>query len=106
MPPVRIEKYSDIDTIYAHLSDLEPKIREKLEKGKKDVLLFHRLAKIVKDVDIKIDFEEMKKWNIASKDVLKLFEEFSFATLSKRIKEVGEKIDQEKQGSLFNYLNY
>ena len=43
----------------------------------------------------------MKKWSIASKDVLNLFEEFGFRTLTKRIKEVGEKIDQEKQGSLF-----
>jgi len=94
-------KYADIDKIYAHLKDIEPNVREKLEAGKKDVLLFHRLATIVKDVDIKIDFKGMKKWSIASKDVLKLFEEFGFKTLTKRIKEVGEKIDQEKQGSLF-----
>ena len=96
-----LENYPDIDKIYAHLQDLEPKVREKLVKGKKDVILFHRLATIVKDVDIKIDFKDMKKWSIASKDVLKLFEEFGFKTLTKRIKEVGEKIDQEKQGSLF-----
>ena len=94
-------KYADIDKIYAHLKDIEPNVREKLEAGKKDVLLFHRLATIVKDVDIKIDFKGMKKWSIASKDVLNLFEEFGFRTLTKRIKEVGEKIDQEKQGSLF-----
>ncbi len=96
-----LEKYSDIDKIYAHLKDIEPNVRVKLEAGKNDVLLFHRLATIVKDVDIKIDFAEMKNWNIASSDVLKLFEEFGFKTLTKRIKEVGEKIDQEKQGSLF-----
>lgn len=95
-----LEKYADIDKIYAHLNEIEPNLREKLEKGKKDVLLFHRLATIVKDVSIKIDFAEMKKWNIASSDVLKLFEEFGFKTLTKRIKEVGEKIDQEKQLSL------
>jgi len=96
-----LEKYGSLDKIYAHLKEIEPNVRGKLEKGRKDVLLFHRLATIVKDVDIKIDFAEMKKWNIASSDVLKLFEEFGFKTLIKRIKEVGEKIDQEKQGSLF-----
>ena len=96
-----LEKYADIDKIYAHLEDIEPKVRTKLVAGKKDVLLFHRLATIVKDVPIKIDFAEMRKWNIKSSDVLKLFEEFGFKTLTKRIKEVGEKIDQEKQGSLF-----
>ncbi|MEK7061124.1 MAG: 5'-3' exonuclease H3TH domain-containing protein, partial [Patescibacteria group bacterium] len=75
-----LEKYSNIDKIYAHLEDIEPNIRIKLEKGKSDVLLFHRLATIIQDVDIKIDFAEMKKWNIASPDVLKLFEEFGFKT--------------------------
>ncbi len=96
-----LEKYSNIDKIYAHLEDIEPNIRIKLEKGKSDVLLFHRLATIIQDVDIKIDFAEMKKWNIASPDVLKLFEEFGFKTLSERVKLVGKKIDEEKQGSLF-----
>lgn len=96
-----LEKYADIDKIYAHLKDIDPNIRVKLEVGKKDVLLFHRLATIVKDVDIKIDFKDMKKWNIASPDVLKLFEEFGFRTLTKRIVDVGKEIDQQKQGSLF-----
>ena len=85
-----LEKYSNIDKIYAHLEDIEPNIRIKLEKGKSDVLLFHRLATIIQDVDIKIDFAEMKKWNIASPDVLKLFEEFGFKTLSERVKLVGK----------------
>lgn len=95
-----LEKYFSLDKIYAHLQEIEPNVREKLEGGKKDVLLFHRLATIVKDVSIKIDFAEMKKWNIDSPDVLKLFAEFGFKTLTKRVKEVGEKIDQEKQLSL------
>ncbi|PIZ48444.1 hypothetical protein COY29_03720 [Candidatus Woesebacteria bacterium CG_4_10_14_0_2_um_filter_39_14] len=95
-----LEKYFSLDKIYAHLQEIEPNVREKLEGGKKDVLLFHRLATIVKDVSIKIDFAEMKKWNIDSPDVLKLFAEFGFKTLTKRVKEVGEKIDQEKQMTL------
>lgn len=95
-----LEKYSNIDKIYVHLKDIDPNIRAKLEAGKKDVLLFHRLATIVKDVSIEIDFDKMKDWNVASPNVLKLFEEFGFKTLTKRVKEVGEKIDQEKQLSL------
>ena len=95
-----LEKYFSLDKIYAHLQEIEPNVREKLEGGKKDVLLFHRLATIVKDVSIKIDFAEMKKWNIDSPDVLKLFAEFGFKTLTKRVKEVGEKINQEKQMTL------
>jgi len=95
-----LEKYFSLDKIYAHLQEIEPNVREKLEGGKKDVLLFHRLATIVKDVSIKIDFAEMKKWNIDNKKVIDFCQELGFKSLLERIKEVGEKIDQEKQMTL------
>lgn len=96
-----LSKYSDIDKIYAHLDEIEPKLREKLNAGKKDVLLFHKLATIVCNVSIKINFEEMKNWDIDSPDVLKLFGDFGFKTLTERVKSVGKKLDEEKQGTLF-----
>jgi hypothetical protein len=43
----------------------------------------------------------MDKWNIAGPKVLKLFEEFGFKTLTKRVQDVGRKIEEEKQGALF-----
>ena len=92
-----LEKYSDIDKIYEHMEEIEPNIRTKLEIGKKDVLLFHRLATIVKDVSIKIDFAEMKKWNIDNKKVIEFCQELGFKSLLERIKKVGEENDREKQ---------
>jgi DNA polymerase-1 len=96
-----LEKYKSIDNIYAHLKDIEPNVRHKLEVKKDDAKLFHRLATIIRDVPIKVDYEEMGKWKIDNPDVLKLFEEFGFKTLTERIKSVGKKIDEDKQGSLF-----
>jgi DNA polymerase-1 len=96
-----LEKYGSINKIYAHLEDIEPKIRQKLEVNKDNAKLFLRLATIVKDVPINADFEEMKKWKIDSPKVINLFEKFGFKTLTERIKKVGKGIEEEKQGALF-----
>ena len=96
-----LEKYGSIDKIYAHLQDIEPKVRQKLEVNKDNAKLFLRLATIVKDVPINADFEEMKKWKVDSPKVLNLFKKFGFKTLTERIKKVGRGIDAEKQGALF-----
>ncbi len=96
-----LSKYKSVKEIYAHLKEIPDKVREKLEKGKDscDQSLF--LATIVRDVPIDIDFPAMGKWNISSPKVLKLFEEFGFKTLTKRIQDVAKKIEEEKQGALF-----
>lgn len=96
-----LEKYGSIDKIYAHLQDIEPKIRQKLEVNKDNAKLFLRLATIVKDIPINADFEGMKKWKLDSPKVINLFEKFGFKTLTERIKKVGKLVDAEKQGALF-----
>jgi DNA polymerase-1 len=96
-----LDQYKSVDNIYAHLSDIDPKIREKLAKEKANALLFYRLATIVREVPIKIDFGSMEGWKVDSPNVLKLFEKFGFRTLTERIKKVGKGIDEEKQGALF-----
>ncbi len=96
-----LEKYDSVDHIYAHLIDIEPNIRKKLEAKKDDAKLFHRLATIVRDVPIKVDYQDMERWKIDSSDVINLFVEFGFKTLTERIKKVGKEIDGQKQTSLF-----
>ena len=94
-------KYGSIGNIYAHLSDIEPKTRQKLVSGESDAKLFHRLATIVKNVPLEIDFPQMMDWKIDSPGVLKLFEDYGFKTLSERVKKVGKVIDESKQSTLF-----
>jgi DNA polymerase-1 len=96
-----LEKYKSIDNIYAHLQDIEPKTRQKLEIKKEDAKLFLKLATIIRDVPIDINYEDMEKWKIDNPKVLELFEKFGFKTLTERIKKVGKEIDEEKQGALF-----
>ncbi len=96
-----LKDFGSVDNIYAHLKDIEPKIRQKLENGKVEARLFHRLATVVRDVPVEIDFPQMENWKIDSPEVLKLFEEYGFKTLTDRIKKVGRSVDAEKQTSLF-----
>jgi DNA polymerase-1 len=96
-----LDKYHSVNSIYAHLQDISPNVRQKLIDKKDDAKLFLHLATIIRDVPINIDFKEMNAWKIDSPEVLKLFEEFGFKTLSDRIKKVGKSIEEENQGSLF-----
>lgn len=96
-----LSKYQSVDGIYKHLGEVPEKVREKLDKGKKSADQSYMLATIVRDVPVDLDFEAMEGWRVDSPAVLKLFEEFGFKTLTNRVKEVGKKIEAEKQGALF-----
>jgi len=96
-----LEKYDSIDHIYAHLTDIEPNVRQKLVAKKDDAKLFHRLATIVRNVPIKIDYKDMEDWKIDSPEVINLFQEFGFKTLTERIKKAGKEIKGQKQTTLF-----
>lgn len=96
-----LKEYGTIDNIYTHISNIEPNTRKKLEDHKDDAKLFYRLATIVKNVPIKIDFPQMENWRIDGPEVLNLFEKFGFKTLSDRIKKVGKGVEAEKQTTLF-----
>lgn len=96
-----LSEFGSFNGIYKSLSKVPEKTREKLTKDRESADMSYKLAKIVLDVPVEIDFEIMKKWKIDSNNVLSLFEEYGFKTLTKRVKEVGEQITAEKQERLF-----
>lgn len=96
-----LEKYEDLDNIYKHLEEIEKTTRQKLATGKKSAYLSQKLAKIITNLELKVDFEKAKKWQLDSQKVLNLFSEFGFKTLTRRVKEVGNTIVSENQGNLF-----
>lgn len=94
-------KYGHVNNIYTHISDIEPKIREKLIIGKDEAMLSLKLATIVRNVPVEVNFEQMRKWQVDSEKVLKLFQDFGFKTLTNRVKLVGKRMADEKQEKLF-----
>ncbi len=95
-----LQRYITVKQIYDNLDKISDKIREKLEKGKKSAEQSLMLATIVKDVPLKFNFEGMDKWKLDSPEVLSLFQDYGFKTLTERVKKVGKDIDQQKQMTL------
>ena len=79
------ETYTSLDDIYAHLEDLTPKVRGKLEENKPMAYLSRDLAQIHTDLDIKLDLAHAKADQFDVTEVENLFKELEFRTLVPRV---------------------
>jgi DNA polymerase-1 len=95
-----LKEYKTFEGVYKNIDKIEGNLKEKLINDKKNAKLSYELARIVKDVDASFDKKQAGNWRLNSKEVVSLFKEFGFKTLSKRINKLGEKIDREKQMNL------
>src|SRR3989344_2053301 len=94
------KEYGIFEAIYRNLNSLPKQTKERLESGKSGGEMSLKLAEIVRDIPIEADFEKMNKWSVDSKQVLDLFTQFGFKTLTNRVKEVGKMIVSENQMKL------
>lgn len=95
-----LSKYKTLELIYSNLDKLPDTVATKLKAGKKSALMSQKLAKIVTNVSFEYNLEEMSKWQLDSDKLLNLFAEYGFRTLTKRIKNLSEKLEREKQMTL------
>ncbi len=95
-----ITKYHTLENIYKNLNDIPERVSKKLAEGAESAGVSKKLATIVRDVPITFHSKDAVKWDVDSEATLKLFEKIGFKTLTKRVKEVGAKIDSEKQMKL------
>lgn len=96
-----LTEYKTLNGIYEHINDIKDKLKQKLVNGKESAYLSYKLATIVRDVPVKVNVEDSKDWDLVSLAMLKLFGDYGFKTLKKRIEELGQRLEAEKQGSLF-----
>jgi DNA polymerase-1 len=96
-----LEEYETVENIYKNIKKIPESTAKKLKEGRDSAIISQKLAEIVTNVPVKLDIDNAGKWKVDSKKVLSLFADLGLRTLAKRVKKVGEKIDQEKQGSLF-----
>ncbi|OGM59972.1 hypothetical protein A2892_03680 [Candidatus Woesebacteria bacterium RIFCSPLOWO2_01_FULL_39_10b] len=95
-----LSRFGTLDNIYKHLDKLDKSTCDKLEKYKEDADISYKLAKIVIDVDVDVNLQEMSNWQVDNDKVLDLFSQFGFKTLTKRVKDVGKAIVSENQLNL------
>ena len=80
-----LASYADIDDIYAHLDDIRPAIRRRLE-GQEDVAnLSRRLATIVCDAPVEFDAERTRLWQADVPALHGLMRELQFRNVVERM---------------------
>jgi DNA polymerase-1 len=80
-----IQKYGNIEGIYAHLEDFKGKLLENLERDKDQAFLSRILGTIKVDVDIAIDEEAMKINDYDRPRAEAFLREYEFYSLLKRL---------------------
>jgi len=83
-----LAKYTTLDNIYAHLEEVEPRWRTKLEVGKADAYMSRDLAAIRTDLPVELDLEQARPDAFDPAKVEALFRELEFRSLVDKLKKL------------------
>lgn len=96
-----LSSFGTLDGVYDNLKDIKPSIAEKLVKEKDNAFLSQRIATVDKNVPIIFDVKDCLNYDLAGGDAVKLFEDFGFKTLKKRLLKIIDRKKEEMQTHLF-----
>ncbi len=99
-----LAEYDSIEEIYAHLDDILPKFKKKLEGAKDLAFTSKDLATIRTDIDIALDLEKSSTSHLDFGAVEKIFQQLEFRTLVGRLRDLAAKHEEfgpSQQLSLF-----
>ena len=94
-----LAKYGTLDNIYAHLEEIEPRWRNKLEAGKESAYMSYKLAAIRTDLPVKIDLEQARTEVFEPAKVEALFRELEFRSLVDKLKKITGAPDEAPTGT-------
>jgi len=86
-----IKEYGSIENIYKNIGKIKavnPKLAEKLEKGKDNAILAHQLATILTNAPFEYNFADCSVKNLDVEGLKKAMEVYDFKTLPRRVDEV------------------
>lgn len=95
-----IETYKDLDDVYAHIDDVEPKIAAKLMSHKESAYLSWKLATIIRDVPLEYNEADWQEWSFGSPKVVSAFTAFGFKSLTERALAAEKKLQKDVQPAL------
>lgn len=95
-----LNQYGSFIKVYENAERTPESIKSKLLTHKESADMSYKLAKIKTDVDIDFDLDKARDWQVDNEEVRKVFENYGFRTLSKRVKTVNEELQKQKQGIL------
>lgn len=83
-----LQQYGSLDGVYAHLKDLSPAVRRKLEEGQDEAYRGRMLATIHREVPLTASFADLA-WTASDRTaVARLFQELGFASLLSKLSAV------------------
>ena len=85
-----VNKYGDLDGIFAHTDEQTPKLRENLEAHEEQVRQNADVMVLVRDLDVECDLEQAKVGDFDPEEVRKVFDFLEFHTLLPRLDEALE----------------
>ena len=83
-----LAKYGTLEAIYAHLDEIEPRWRTKLETGKDSASISYKLAAIRTDLPITLDLEQARTKAFEPAKVEAIFRELEFRSLVDRLRKI------------------
>jgi DNA polymerase I len=78
-------KYNTLDAIYAHLDEVEPRWRTKLEAGRESAYMSQKLALIRTDLPVTLDLEQARPEAYDPGEVEALFRSLEFRSLVEKL---------------------
>ncbi|MGC8857321.1 MAG: DNA polymerase I, partial [Anaerolineae bacterium] len=83
-----LQKYDTLDNIYAHLEEIEPRWRTRLESGRDSAYLSRELARIRTDLPIELDLNQAHTGAFDPDRLEALFKELEFRSLLKTLEKM------------------
>ncbi len=80
-----LQQYGDLDGVYAHLEELKPALRKKLEAGREAAYQGRELVQLVDDLTLDFDLEGARLRPPDRERLVALFRELEFRSLLKRV---------------------
>ena len=79
-----LDAYSTLEGVYEHMSELTPKMCEKLEDSREMAFLCKELATLKMDVEVPFEFQDFKIKSTVNPDLIKFFEEHEIHSLVRK----------------------
>jgi len=93
-------EHDSFKMIYKSIKKIDERIAKKLIEHKKSADMSYKLAKIITDVDVKYDLDDMNDWEVFSRESEEIFDKYRFRSISKRAEILSEKLNQKDQLTL------
>lgn len=80
-----LQEHGTLEGVYAHLGDIKPSVREKLERDQEQAFFCERMARLVCDIPLPVPLVALELKGIRVDRAVTLFQELEFTVLLRRL---------------------